>query len=94
MKHQLTHADAKGVLRLKDGYNFKDKDEIIDILRTAVENSGATWDDIAADAGVSVSTLYRWFQGTVIKPQIPTVAQVGRVLGLKLTFVPDRTNRN
>lgn len=87
MKSQVSSSEKNGVLRLKKGYNFSDKDQIIDVLRTAVDDSGASWDDIAAEAGICKGTLYRWFQGNVIKPQIPTVAAVGRALGLQLTFV-------
>jgi len=77
----------RGFLQLKKGYNFKDKDEIIDLLRTAVDDSGMSWQQISEVTGVSVSTLYKWFQGDTLRPQVPTVAAVSRLFGLKITLV-------
>jgi hypothetical protein len=62
-------------------YVFKDKDPVIDILRTAVQDSGKSYTDINADSGVAASTMANWFGGAVKRPQFATVNAVARALG-------------
>lgn len=69
-------------LKLYKSYNFTDKDPIIDVLRTLVERSGLSWDEIAEKSGVSQTTLYGWFQGKTMRPQFATVMAVLTTLGV------------
>ena len=62
-------------------YSFSDKDPIIDILRTIIEEQGLKWKDIAADAGISETTLGAWFYGLTKRPQFATVKAVCAVCG-------------
>jgi len=71
-------------------YNFVDKDPVIDILRTAWEDSGLTLDDVAKLSGVSASTLYNWFHGNTKRPQYATVMAVGRALGGDFRWIKKR----
>jgi DNA-binding phage protein len=69
-------------LKLYKSYNFTDKDPIIDVMRTLVEKSGMSWDEIAEKSGVSKTTLYGWFQGKTMRPQFATVMAVLTTLGV------------
>jgi hypothetical protein len=69
-------------------YNFVEKDPIIDEIRTIYEGSGANYDWIHENSGVSTSTLANWFNGQTKKPQAATINAVLRSLGFKLGIVP------
>lgn len=62
-------------------YNFLDKDPVIDEMRTALKDSGKTYQEIQADSGVSVTTLHNWFNGDTRKPQFATVRAAARAMG-------------
>jgi transcriptional regulator with XRE-family HTH domain len=64
-------------------YNFKDKDPVIDELRTMVKAQKISHRIIHEASGVSVSTLNNWFHGATRRPQSATVEAVGRALGFK-----------
>jgi len=73
-------------------YNFKDKDPIIDQLRTLVEDSGKNWKDIADESGICKSTLYGWFQGNTLRPKFCTIMAVTRALGGDIRIVKHPSN--
>lgn len=66
-------------VRMYRTYMFKDKDPVIDHLRTAM--NGHKWSKVSTDSGVSVGTLSNWFVGETKRPQFATVAAVARSLG-------------
>jgi len=68
-------------------YSFRDKDPVIDQLRTACELDGRHWKEIAAAAGVSPSTIYNWFQGDTLRPRFSTVMAIARALGGDFIYV-------
>jgi DNA-binding phage protein len=72
-------------------YNFRNKDPVIDLLRTAIKDTGADWGDISNDSGVSTQTLHNWFSGTVKRPQFATVQAVAHSIGYDLMLV--KSNR-
>ncbi|PWT75876.1 MAG: hypothetical protein C5B60_04710 [Chloroflexi bacterium] len=74
-------------IRVYKSYNFRDKDPVIDQLRTAVADSGASYEDIQADSGVTTQTLKAWFHGGTRRPQFCTVQAVARVIGYDLQMV-------
>lgn len=74
-------AKKKGALRLYKSYMFVDKDPVIDILRTAVADSGKKLTELSEDSNVSTTTLYGWFKGKTRRPQFATVTAVARTLG-------------
>jgi|SRR5262245_17545904 len=75
---------AGGGLRLYRSYNFRDKDPIIDRLRTLIRDQQASYRDVEKESGVSVQTLYNWFGGETRRPQFATVMAVVRALGYDL----------
>lgn len=68
-------------------YNFKDKDPVIDELRTIVQDSGSSYRAINQASGVSTSCLYNWFAGPTRRPSHAAVAAVAAVLGYELQFI-------
>jgi len=83
-----THGNGKrhdgGGLRLYCSYNFRDKDPIIDRLRTLIRDQQVSYSDIEKDSGVSAQTLWHWFSGETRRPQFATVMAVVRALGYDL----------
>ena len=72
-------------------YVFRDKDPIIDVLRTAVADSKRKYSAIQEDSGVSTTTLYNWFHGATRRPQFCTVNAVARALGKELRLMDRKT---
>lgn len=68
-------------VRIYNTYSFRDKDPVIDHLRTAVQKSKMSYDDIAEKSGVSVGTLLAWFEGKTKSPQFKTAIAVARAIG-------------
>lgn len=61
-------------------YRFKDKDPVIDLLRTAIQVAGVSYQEVADGIGMSASTLYAWFHGETRRPQHASVQAVARFL--------------
>lgn len=74
-------------IQLYKSYSFKDKDPVIDELRTLVKDSGASYKDIHEESGVSATTLSNWFQGETRRPQYATIMAVARSLGYDYKLV-------
>ena len=68
-------------------YSFQDKDPIIDVMRTLVDDSQKSFGDISADSNVSKTTLYNWFHGKTKRPQFCTIAAVAGALGKSIGLV-------
>lgn len=68
-------------------YVFKDKDPVIDRIRTIVQDEGIKEKNLAIISGVSVTTLTNWFEGETRKPQYATIAAVTMSLGYETQFV-------
>lgn len=64
-------------------YRFKDKDPVIDQIRTLKKDAGMSNLEIHEKSDVSVSTLNNWFKGGTRRPQNATIEAVGRSLGKK-----------
>lgn len=68
-------------------YLWRDKDPIIDVLRTAVSDSRLTYGQIHDEGGPTAATLRSWFSGKTRRPQFTTVAATVRTVGKKgITF--------
>jgi len=75
-------------------YRFKDKDPIIDVLRTLLEieaslrglNFGQTMRRVAEESGVSYFTLWSWFYGPTRFPRFAGVAAVAAACGKEVSF--------
>jgi hypothetical protein len=68
-------------------YNFIEKDPVIDILRTRLQQMRMTYRELTIRSGVSEKTLHNWFNGSTKRPQFATCQAVARALGadFKLT---------
>lgn len=80
----------KGALRLYRSYMFKDKDPVIDRIRTIVKDEGLSHKDIERLSSVRAQTLANWFTGETRKPQFATIAAVTYGLGYKTEFVKSK----
>lgn len=79
--------NGKGALRLYRSYMFKDKDPIIDRLKTMISDEGLTYSEVRIISGVSSTTLYNWFEGETRRPQFASIAAVAYSMGYKQDFV-------
>jgi len=77
-------------MNLYKSYVFRNKDPVIDETRTLVQDSGSSYAEISKDSGVSVTTLYAWFHGKTKRPQSASIEAVGRALGYKRVWQPDK----
>jgi transcriptional regulator with XRE-family HTH domain len=71
--------------KLYKSYSFIEKDPIIDVVRTAVQDSKLSYTDIHDLSDVSVGTMYNWFHGQTRRPTHAAVAAVLGALGYELT---------
>jgi DNA-binding phage protein len=75
------------MMKAYKSYLFRDKDPVIDLVRTAVDDSKISYEQISADSGVSSNTIYQWFHGKTKRPQHCTVMAVLRAVGKELVVV-------
>lgn len=68
-------------------YMFKNKDPIIDRMRTIIQDEQVSYKDIQSMSGVTASTLYNWFHGATKRPQHATAMAVIRALGYDMRLV-------
>lgn len=74
--------------KLYKSYLFKDKDPVIDVLRTVIKDKSATFKQIALNSGVSAGTLSKWFYGETRRPQFASTNAVARALGYEFALRP------
>jgi transcriptional regulator with XRE-family HTH domain len=67
------------MFKIYRSYSFRDKDPVIDQLRTLVGN--ASYQEISDASGVSTSTLYNWFYGATRRPTYAATAAVASACG-------------
>lgn len=70
----MAKQSKKGALRLYKSYMFRDRDPIIDALRTAWADSGDSYAKVSERSSVTAGTMRNWFKGTTKRPQFATVA--------------------
>jgi DNA-binding phage protein len=80
-------------MQLYKTYSFKEKDPIIDHMRTIVQDEGLKHSEIHALSGVSSTTLYNWFEGETKRPQFATVMAVARSMGYDLKLVSKKSRK-
>lgn len=74
-------------MKMYKTYMFRTKDPVIDLLRTAVKDSGMKYGKIAKESGVSATTLHNWFHGATRRPQFASTQAVAIALGYELQLV-------
>jgi DNA-binding phage protein len=75
-------------------YRFKDKDPVIDTVRTCVDiyaalrgmTFGQAVKSISKSSGVSADCMYRWFRGNTRRPQFCTIKAVVHATGRELSI--------
>jgi hypothetical protein len=78
---------GNGHLPIYKSYVFRDKDPVIDQLRTMAEDTygvkinSKTLRIIADKGGPTVGSMKAWFFGKTKRPQNPTVEAAGRAMG-------------
>lgn len=73
------------------GYRFLTRDPMIDVYRTAREQSGKSIEDVARVSGITVQTLKRWEFGDTRKPQHVTMRFAMDACGFQEEWVDQRT---
>lgn len=81
MAKKATSNGRNSVLRMYRSYNFRDKDPVIDVIRTAKDDAKLRISDLVNGSGVSATTFYNWFDGKTKRPQFATVAASCRAIG-------------
>ena len=76
-------AKKRGFITYKS-YLFREKDPIIDCIRTARSDAHMSYQELHEQSGVSISSLRNWEHGDVRKPQFATVMATINALGKKL----------
>lgn len=74
-------------MKIYKSYMFRNKDPIIDKLRTIVKDSMISYVELSANSGVSTGTLHNWFYGETRRPQFASTMAVARALGYDLELV-------
>ena len=75
-------------------YVFRDKDPVIDELRTLVEDhfgvkvNASSLREIAEAGGPSRECMRAWFFGRTLRPQSASIEAAGRALGYRRAWVP------
>lgn len=77
-----------GQLKLYRSYMFRNRDPVIDELRTIVNEAYGrvgykAYKDIEANGGPTVTCLHNWFEGDTKRPQSATVEAAGRAMGYR-----------
>ncbi len=67
--------------KLYKTYLFKDKDPIIDKLRTIIKDANIDIKELGNSCGVKETTLYSWLYGMTKRPQHASLKAVFNVLG-------------
>jgi hypothetical protein len=86
-----------GRLRLYKSYVFRNKDPVIDELRTIVNDTYGrvgykAYKQIEIDGGPSVSCMNEWFEGDTKRPQSASIEAAGRAMGMKRVWVKSNNN--
>jgi len=78
---------SRGYLTPYTTYVFTDKDPIIDKVRTVVQDTEESLAHISERSGVSLGTLYNWFNGPTRRPQFASLMAVVRACGADIEIV-------
>ena len=73
-------------MNLYNSYSFKDKDPMIDVLRTALQDDGIDWRDLPEFVNVSYATYKNWFEGRTLRPSL-------RAFAVTVQALPTSTQR-
>ncbi len=92
-------AKGNGHLPIYKSYVFRDKDPVIDQLRTMAEDyygtkiTGKSIRQISEAGGPSEACMRAWFFGKTQRPQNPTIEAAGRAMGYRRVWEKVGKNR-
>lgn len=75
-----------GALRIYKSYMFRDKDPIVDAVRTVRQDKKYTYQEIEDKGGPKAQTVRNWETGSVRRPQFATVWAAIKAMG-KLSII-------
>jgi len=88
---------ANGPMRLLRAYMFRNKDPVIDELRTVIQDQTGdrqlkshTLRTIAEDGGPTLACMQGWFRGETKRPQNATIEAAGRALGFRRMWIKNK----
>ena len=81
-----------GELQPYKAYLFRDKDPVIDELRTIMQDTyGEDWSkklgDVHRNGGPTWGCVHNWFYGKTRRPQSASIEAAGRALGMQRVWV-------
>jgi hypothetical protein len=80
-------------MKIYDTYLFRDKDPIVDEMRTAWQRSNKKISTLAVTSGVSYGTIQNWFQGKTRSPQTATASAFMGAMGYERRWVQTQRAR-
>jgi hypothetical protein len=88
----------RGPLRLYKSYMFKNKDPVIDEMRTIIQDNFGSithkaLKQIEADGGPTITCMDNWFKGDTKRPQSASIEAAGRAMGMKRVWVKSNNGR-
>ncbi len=75
-----------GGYKIYKTYRFVDKDPVIDILRTAFDDTDTSYAQASRASGVSTTTYNNWFKGSTRRPQFASVQATAKAMGYEFTL--------
>lgn len=77
-------------------YRFRqtEKDPIIDRVRTIMEDTGYSTQDLHRGSGISATTIYNWMDGPTKRPQYASLCAAIRTMGYDFAIVPANRKGN
>lgn len=79
----MTNGKKKRGFITYKSYLFKEKDPVIDLIRTARSDTKMSYADLRDESGVSASTIHNWEHGKTRRPMFATAFAVVLALGKK-----------
>jgi hypothetical protein len=88
MAKKATNGSGHRTLGVYKAYNFRNKDPVIDELRTMVRDTYGKLDtkalkQIQEAGGPTVGCMQGWFMGGTMRPQNPSTEAAGRAMGFQ-----------
>jgi len=80
-------------MKTYSAYRFREKDPVIDEVRTLVEEhfgrrvNGKDFGAVKESGGPAAGTMASWFFGKTRRPQSATIEAAGRAIGYRRTWV-------
>ncbi len=81
---------SRGILVYKT-YSFREKDPIIDELRTMLQDEGLSYHEIHMRGGPTEITLYNWFKGATRSPKTDSASAAAGAMGYTRKWVKRKT---